>query len=70
MRYIWREVTPVPSEPAVRCKCGGRLRHYRVHPSRSPKYLNNIMVCDNAACEEAVVHRGTKRERRGRLIIL
>lgn len=64
--YTW-----VPVSVAGKCTCGhGSLVRYRVEPQRSSLYLNNVIVCDNEKCEEAVIHAGTNRERRGRLILL
>lgn len=51
------------------CECGGTLRGWSVDPPRKV-YLNHVVVCDNPACEEQVVHEGTDRERRGRRILL
>jgi hypothetical protein len=62
--YRW-----IPTGEHFKCQCGGMVIAYRVTPTRSPTYLNHVMVCNNERCEQAVVHEGTDRERRGRLII-
>ncbi len=62
--YVW-----VPVSVSGRCRCGGNLVRYSVEPKRSPKYVNHVICCDNEHCEEAVIHPGTSRERRGRLLL-
>lgn len=63
-KYTW-----VPTGETFACSCGGTARGYRIDPPRSRVYINYVFVCDNPACDRAVVHEGTSRERRGRLIL-
>ena len=63
--YRW-----LPNGKTFACACGlGTVRGYDVIPRRSRTYLNHVFVCDSELCDEAVVHRGTGRERRGRFIL-
>lgn len=63
-KYTWvRDDT----RRGVPCSCGGTIVPYVVDPPR--RSLNHVMVCDSPSCEQQVIHEGTDRERRGRVII-